>query len=482
MAAAGTDGAIHLRDLETGGAVGSKLKVKGKTRLSALAIQEQADGTRVIVASSTRGTVCTWDLETGQPVGEPVQIPDHHAAAIGRTKTGARMIVTSRENVAGTGMAENRELAKLRMRDLESGQLIGELEGHEAWPPEVAIGRHSDGSWAIVSGGDDNSLRIWEAESPIGDAEIESHATDAHSASNMAVAVLSDGTHVIVTIDSMLLRVSALDSGRSLREFVTIGSMNDVAVGERLDGTAVIVAGGSDCRIHIWDLETGRVLGDPLKGHRRGWTADGEVVAVAIGERLDGARVIVSGGTDKTVRVWNLDTGVALGKPMKHKGSVNAIAIGERVDGTRVIVSSSDDDPALYVWNLDTGKPLLDPLVGQAADIGSVAVGERTDGTRVIVSGSADGPSRVWDLDTGEPLGSPIEVTEVHHMVLGEASDGTPVLVTAVLDGTVRMWDLDDGSHLARCNVGSEILSLGIGASGRRIVVGASALMAIDLW
>lgn len=47
----------------------------------------------------------------------------------------------------------------------------------------------------------------------------------------------------------------------------------------------------------------GSELRGPLKGHTRG------ISALAIGERSDGTPVIVSGGEDGTVRMWNLDTG-----------------------------------------------------------------------------------------------------------------------------------------------------------------------------
>ena len=83
-----------------------------------------------------------------------------------------------------------------------------------------------------------------------------------------------------------------------------------------MDGTPVAVTGGLDGTVRVWDLRTGAARGRPLRGHT-GW-----VNAVAIGE-VDGTPVAVTGGADGTVRVWDLRAGVARGEPLRgHDGWV----------------------------------------------------------------------------------------------------------------------------------------------------------------
>ena len=61
-----------------------------------------------------------------------------------------------------------------------------------------------------------------------------------------------------------------------------------MAVGER-HGRPVIVSGGDDGTVRVWDLDSGEPVLGPLTGH------DGGVQAVAVGQR-HGRPVIVSGG------------------------------------------------------------------------------------------------------------------------------------------------------------------------------------------
>ncbi len=74
-----------------------------------------------------------------------------------------------------------------------------------------------------------------------------------------------------------------------------------LVLGERA-GRAVVVSGGLDHTLRVWDLESGASIGEPLRGH------DHRVNAMAIGQRK-GRAVIVSGGSDGTVRVWDLESG-----------------------------------------------------------------------------------------------------------------------------------------------------------------------------
>ncbi|KOU25553.1 hypothetical protein ADK51_15130, partial [Streptomyces sp. WM6368] len=79
------------------------------------------------------------------------------------------------------------------------------------------------------------------------------------------------------------------------------------------------MTGGDDRTVRRWDLDTGQQCGRPLTGH------DGEVVAVATA-LLEGDAVAVTGDGEGVLRIWNLHTGTQAAEPWAgHEGPVRAV-------------------------------------------------------------------------------------------------------------------------------------------------------------
>ncbi|PVF92763.1 FabD/lysophospholipase-like protein [Serendipita vermifera] len=80
-----------------------------------------------------------------------------------------------------------------------------------------------------------------------------------------------------------------------------------------------IASGSDDKTIIVWDAETGNIVAGPLQGH------NGQVFSVAF--LLDG-KYVVSGSSDKTIRVWDVETGNIVTGPFEgHKGGIYSIAV-----------------------------------------------------------------------------------------------------------------------------------------------------------
>ncbi|MEH2086810.1 NB-ARC domain-containing protein [Nostoc sp.] len=117
------------------------------------------------------------------------------------------------------------------------------------------------------------------------------------------------------------------------------------------------------------------------------------VTALAI--TPDGERVI-SGSSDKTIKVWNLKSGQLLFTLEGHTAPVTALAITP--DSERVI--SSSFDKTLKIWEIKSRKELF-TCIGHKKRVTAVAI---TPDGKWVISGSIDKTLKIWDLETGQEL------------------------------------------------------------------------------
>jgi len=193
------------------------------------------------------------------------------------------------------------------------------------------------------------------------------------------------------------------------------------------DGTR-IVSGSSDKTLRLWDAVSGAHL-NTLKGH------SDSILSVSFSP--DGTR-IVSGSSDKTLRLWDAVSGVHLNTLKGHSDLIWSVSFSP--DGTRIVSGSSDE--TLRLWDAVSGAH-LNTLKGHSDWIRSVSFSP--DGTR-IVSGSDDRTLRLWDAVSGAHLNT-LKGHSDWILSVSFSPDGTRI-VSGSDDKTLRLWDAVSGAHL----------------------------------
>jgi WD40 repeat protein/serine/threonine protein kinase/tetratricopeptide (TPR) repeat protein len=301
----------------------------------------------------------------------------------------------------------------VRIWDLATGTELKTLRGHtdEVW--SLAF---SPDSKRIVSGSMDKTVRVWNVA-----REEELMTLRGHDGTVSSVTFSPDGKQIASSSwDDNTIRIWDAQTGIKLR--VLSGGGSSISFGP--DGRRIASAGW-DGAIKVWDVETGELIASYgqdeevacvafspdghciVSGGRDGGikvrdAASGAEMATMPGHSgginhvafsPDGRRIVSCARADNTVRIWDAETGAELRVLHGHEWDVTSIWFSP--DGSRIISSSWDS--TIKVWDayVDPTRMLLK---GHKAAVTGLAF---TPDGKQLVSGDRDGLVKVWDVASG---------------------------------------------------------------------------------
>ncbi|MCZ8026033.1 MAG: hypothetical protein O9332_11605, partial [Microcystis sp. LE19-10.1B] len=223
-----------------------------------------------------------------------------------------------------------------------------------------------------------------------------------------------------------------------------------------------LATGSEDKTIKLWNVETGQEI-RTLKGH------DWFVNSVSFSP--DG-KTLVSGSGDNTIKLWNVETGQEIRTLKGHDSAVYSVNFSP--DGKTLV--SGSEDKTIKLWNVETGQEIR-TLKGHDSTV--ISVNFSPDG-KTLVSGSGDNTIKLWNGSTGQEIRTLSGPNDIVWSV-SFSPDGK-TLASSSEDKTIKLWNVETGKEIRTLKGHDrDVTSVNFSPDGKTLVSG-SGDNTIKLW
>jgi WD40 repeat protein len=313
----------------------------------------------------------------------------------------------------------------------------------------------------LVSGGEDRSVRVWDAT-----ADQEAALYRDAGPAVTAVDFSPDGKRLAAASTAGVVRVWDVAARELALSYAHHRGVYCAAFSP--DGKLVASGDGEPegkpGTVIVADARTGATV----FSYR---VPQGEVMFTGVAFSPDGRR-LVAGSPDQPVKAWDLTTRLEVPWSRGQPGRVNRLVYstdGNSLAGCLGLHGPRGDAVRgdVWVWEGATGREIVH-IHAHAADVTGLAVSP--DGG-LLASASHDATVRLWDARTGAALGE-LKGHSAAVTSVAFSPDGKR-LATGSWDRTVRLWDVATGEEvLSLQGHGSGVTSVCFSRDGRRLASG----------
>ena len=312
----------------------------------------------------------------------------------------------------------------LKQRDYE--------QKHVGGANAIAVGEND----VMFTGGRDGSVRAWDLSGgmPSCSGLFEGHAAWVNDVARL------DGTRLASASSDHTVRLWNTETGEAI---TALQAHTDyvMALANPRDDSSKFASGGLGAEIFLWDVEKcvsvnaspaylSKARDDcltPLTGSKE------SIYALAMNAN---GNILVSGGTENALRVWDTRTNQKEGKLKGHTDNVRAICVNE--DGKRCVTASSDR--TIRVWDIGEQRCVQTFAGMHSGSIWALAMSEDfarvySGGLdkRICVTNLTDRRSSLLSVESAAIL--KLELDGSHHQA---RSDGH--IWTATASSSIKRW------------------------------------------
>ena len=328
-----------------------------------------------------------------------------------------------------------------------------ELKGHTAW---VNFALFSLDGKRIATAGQDDTARIWDAES--GKELRKFEATAAFSLGRSPGMFSSDIKKVAIPSFDNPTQILDTESGRVLQTLQH--ASRGTIVHFSPDGTKIAASvhnRDNPMTARIWDAATGEELHQlavpGVSVYQGAFSPDGKKIVMRI--------------ADNTAIIWDTESGSALHILRGHTRVISTISFSP--DGKKVATVNSG---SVHIWDVESGRELHKFPEQSVSRVASATFSP--DGKKIVTVDSALVPrlaarggsssaARIWDAETGQES----QALPGAESFIVFSPDGKKI-ITGGEGHTAVVWDAESGKELqklqgnpdSRANVGRYRISL----------------------
>ncbi len=407
------------------------------------------DGRRLLTAA-VDNTARIWDVGTG---GQLLRLDRSGRSAAATLSHHAKWIATGNDDKAA------------QVWDASTGQLLKKLVAHTS---EVTAVAFSPDDTLLATGDAKGHVKLWS----MSDWQVVAKL-DGHSRRIAAIAFTADGSRVLTASGDNTVGQWEVASGQELPKLI-LKHPDSILAMQSIPGGDAIVTSCADRKLRVWSTREATVtqtLG-PFEGD-----------VFSLNVSTDGKRLIAANSQEKTVRLWDLETGREVQSPQAggklgplvdlnlHGGLLWSTAF---LPGTDDVLTVGGSDARL--WDAKTGREKMSFSRHDA--VASAHFSPKGD---LIVTGSWDGSAKIWNATTGKVVRK-LEGGHTSFVNTAVFSPDGQFVLTASDDATAKLWSVATGEVVKTLEGHKDRVRSAVFSPDGRFIITTSSDETARLW